>query len=94
MNCSEVRFSAHAVTRAFQRGLSEEEIFQVITDGEMIADYPDDTPYPSRLILGYAHARPIHVVPAQEPNSRVCFVVTAYQPDSNLWSETFRNRRN
>lgn len=93
MDCAQVRFSGHAVTRMFERGLSRDDVLTAIRQGEVIADYPDDRPYPSRLLLAYPGARPLHVVVARDPESRVCFVVTAYLPDPSVWSADFKARR-
>ncbi len=88
-----VLFSGHAVRRMFRRGLTSEHVLNVIRHGEVIADYPDDTPYPSRLLLGYAESRPVHVVLAVDRETRTAIVVTAYEPDAQIWDEDFRNRR-
>ncbi|MHB1605111.1 MAG: DUF4258 domain-containing protein [Leptospirales bacterium] len=62
--------------------------------GEVIASYPDDTPYPSVLMLGYVQDRPLHVVAGRNPANEECIVVTVYVPDPLLWSEDFKTRRN
>ena len=36
----------------FERKISEDDIAIVITSGEVIKGYPDDTPYPSMIIFG------------------------------------------
>jgi len=77
----------------FQRALSKNAIKRIIVEGEVIADYPDDCPYPSYLLLGYCEDEPIHVVVAQEKVSGQCFIITAYKPDREKWSEDFRSRR-
>ena len=46
----------------FQRHITETEIREVIVQGEIIEDYPDDTPYPSCLVSGLANGRPLHFV--------------------------------
>ena len=46
-------FRVHALRRMFERQLSVEDVEAVIDSGETIEDYPDDTPYPSRLVLGW-----------------------------------------
>lgn len=66
---------------------------EVIDHGEVIAEYPDDQPYPSFLLLDYVSGTPIHVVVARDPAKGRCFVVTAYNPDPVLWSDDFRTRR-
>lgn len=59
----------------------------------MIENYPDDTPYPSKLMLGWVHNRPIHVVVADAGDESLWVVVTAYEPDANLWEDDFRRRK-
>jgi hypothetical protein len=46
-------FRLHAVQRMFQRAISEIDVSAVLATGETIETYPDDTPYPSRLVLGW-----------------------------------------
>jgi Domain of unknown function (DUF4258) len=63
---SRLVFRVHAVQRMYQRDISEVVVRHVIATGETIEDYPDDTPYPSRLVLGWNGRRPIHVVVADK----------------------------
>ena len=94
MECEEIIFSSHAIQRMFERGIRPSDLRIVITSGEKIGDYPDDTPYPSCLMLGVVNDRPIHAVIAVEPNTRRCYVVIAYIPDPTLWDADFRTSRN
>ena len=93
VKCSRIVFSGHALRRMFQRGLGKDDIVEVLYAGECIAEYPDDRPYSSSLILGFLGTRPVHVVVAKDPEGDACYVVTAYVPDSSLWSDDFRTRR-
>ncbi len=93
MKCSSLRFSRHAMERMFHRQILPEAVAHVIEAGEIIKDYPDDIPYPSALVLGYWESEPIHVVVAQEVNSRRCYIVTAYRPDSKTWGNDYKTRR-
>lgn len=86
-------FRVHAVERMFQQQISGEDVRRVLEDGEVINSYPDDTPYPSRLVLGRSGSRPIHVVAADDLEGKVTFVVTAYEPDPDLWDPDFRRKR-
>lgn len=56
-------------------------------------DYPDDTPYPSRLVLGWSDGRPIHVVVADNVNDQVNIVITAYEPGPAEWELDFKRRK-
>ena len=93
MRCNRIVFSGHAVRRMFERRLDVRDIESVLSTGEVIADYPDDTPYPSCLMLGVVDERPIHVVAALEEETQTCYVITVYRPDPELWSSDFRHRR-
>jgi len=86
-------FSAHAVQRIFERSLRKGDVVEVIRNGEKIADYLDDSPYPICLILGFVQGRPMHVVLANNSEDDTGIVVTAYEPDSELWDDNFKNRR-
>ncbi|HQU79105.1 MAG TPA: DUF4258 domain-containing protein [Azonexus sp.] len=46
-------FRKHALQRMFQRSISTGDVDSVLVDGKCIIAYPDDTPYPSRLVLGW-----------------------------------------
>ncbi len=86
-------FSGHVFKRMVERGISPETIKHVIQNGSIIKEYPDDTPYPSRLILGYEGKRPVHVVSAYNSADDTEYVITAYEPDLLRWSENFTERR-
>lgn len=77
----------------FQNELNEEDVRHVVENGETIREYPNDTPYPSRLVLGWRDSRPIHVVAADDAENRRTFVVTVYEPDPEIWEPDFRRKR-
>jgi hypothetical protein len=93
MECDEIVFSGHAVRRMFERQITEANVRAVVEIGDAIADYPDDKPYPSRLLLGYVGGLPLHVVVAEEKVRARCFVVTVYVPESTQWHSDFRTRK-
>jgi hypothetical protein len=88
-----ISYRVHALQRMFQRDISNDDVRYVIENGRIIEDYPDDTPYPSRLLLGMVGARPLHVVVAVNAEADETIVITAYEPDSDLWQEDFTERR-
>ncbi len=77
----------------FQRGISEEEVKQVIATGKAIETYRTDKPFPSRLILGWSGARPIHVVAADDVDAQEMIIVTVYQPETTEWESGFTRRK-
>jgi hypothetical protein len=93
MDCSGFRYSRHAIERMFQRGITPEVVEGIVREGDVIASYPDDTPFPSTLILGFGQGQPVHVVAARDPATRLCHVITVYRPDRDGWSDDFRTRR-
>lgn len=86
-------FRVHAVQRMFERGVTVDDVRLVLTTGETIEDYPDDTPYPSRLVLGWTALRPLHVVVAANTPAQEIIVITVYEPDPNRWEGDFKRRR-
>jgi hypothetical protein len=93
MDCTRVIFSGHGIQRMFHRGIGRNAVLAVLSTGEAIANYPDDDPYPSRLLLGWVDVRPLHVVAACDPETETCIVVTAYEPSASLWAADFKTRR-
>jgi hypothetical protein len=77
----------------FERDITVGDVRNVITAGSVIEDYPDDEPYPSRLVLGWVGGRPIHVVMAENRADDELIVVTAYVPDPEQWDEKFTRRK-
>ena len=77
----------------FQRGIDEKEIKDTLERGETIEEYPNDIPFPSRLVLGWSGQRPIHVVVADNQESGERVVVTVYEPNPDQWDSEFRRRK-
>ena len=86
-------FRVHALRRMFQRKVSVDDVRRIIATGETIEAYPDDKPYPSRLVLGRIGQRALHTVVADNVEANEIIVITVYEPDPALWSEGFRRRR-
>ena len=86
-------FRIHALRRMFQRAVSTEDVHAVLATGEVIADYPEDTPYPSRLVLGWRGDRPLHVVAAYNASDDETIVVTVYEPSPADWEADFRRKK-
>jgi len=76
----------------FRRDISLEEVKFILNTGEVIREYKDDKPYPSFLILGFTDNRPLHLLVAQDSDTGICIMVTAYEPDKNLWSTDFKTK--
>jgi len=64
----------------------------VLETGEAIEEYPDDTPYPSRLIKGFYKGRIIHIVAANNCLDEEIIVITVYEPDPAEWDQECKKR--
>jgi len=85
-------FSQHAVDQSIIRHVSVQEIREMIADGQVIEDYPDDKYGPSCLIFGFTlKGRPLHVQ-CSYPSRPLVKIITLYEPDPKLWVD-FRVRR-
>lgn len=86
-------FRVHAAQRMAQRSIDTAAVRAVLDGGEVIASYPDDLPFPSRLVLGWVNGRAVHVVAADNDAEGVTVVITVYEPDPAIWTSDFRSRR-
>ena len=87
-----LQFRVHALRRMFERGITVDDVRLVLATGEVIREYTDDRPYPSRLVLGWSEGRPIHVLAADDPAGSLTVVITAYVPDPERWNPGYRRR--
>ena len=86
-------FRVHAIKRMFKRRISVDDVRYVLATGEVIETYPNDTPYPSRLVIGWHGSRPIHVVVAENKMAQETIVVAVYEPDLDHWESNFKRRK-
>lgn len=54
----------------------------MLAHGEAIAWYPEDRPYPSKLVLGWKSNRPLHILVAENADTTELIVITCYEPRS------------
>ena len=64
---AQLLYSTHALQRMFSRSITQDEVENCLIDGITIAEYPDDTPYPSKLLSFTSSIRKIHIVTAYNP---------------------------
>jgi hypothetical protein len=88
-----IEWSVHALKRMFERGISRESVKNIVSKGEMIESYPDDKPFPSGLYHGVWKDKPLHVVIANDIETEMIFVITAYWPNEDHFEGTLRTRR-
>jgi hypothetical protein len=93
MHCESIFFSEHVLTKMAERDIEPEEVETVIKKGEAIRHYPDDQPDPSRLVLGFVNGKALHVVVLRDVVTENCIVITAYEPDPNIWEPDFKTKK-
>lgn len=93
MECRQFKFTSHAIQRMFERAIGRDTVISVVQNGEVIAEYTEDEPYPSYLFFSYVNKRPVHVLSALDIETKICYIITVYEPDIEIWSEDFKTRR-
>jgi hypothetical protein len=86
-------FRVHALKRMAERGFSPQELRAAIAVATVVEDYPNDTPYPSALMLGWISLRPVHVVSAWNEDDQECIIITVYEPDPVKWYAGYTRRK-
>jgi hypothetical protein len=91
-----VLYTSHARREMKQEPLgeiSEQEVYEAALSSEVLEEYPEDTPYPSALLLGRTLInRPVHLVCAYDEEDKQIIVITVYHPDARRW-EDYKVRR-
>lgn len=65
------------------------DVEEALASAETIEEYEDG----SRLILGRAGIRALHVVVRVDEETGTIFVITVYEPAPSVWDASFRARR-
>jgi len=69
-----------------------EDVVNALSNGEIIEEYPNDYPFPSCLVMGHTkEGKALHIVCGS--NGVELWLITAYFPNSNEWTEDLRDRR-
>ncbi len=75
-----------------ERMIKVSDVKNVVQNGEVIEDYPEDSRGHSCLILGIGeNGRKIHVVCS--PKKEFLAIITAYLPNPNQWDKNFKIRK-
>ena len=88
-----VLFLPHATRQMsrVERMIRPEDVRNVINNGTIIEDYPDDPRGSSCLLAGLAiDGRPVHVVCA--PKEEYLAIITAYIPNDEQWADNYTKR--
>ncbi len=74
-----------------ERGILLEDVENVLNNGSIIEEYPDDYPFPSCLILGNSNEKNPHVCASLDDG--YIYIITAYIPDSTRWESDLKTRK-
>ena len=86
-----VRWTDHAIKRIIQRGISRSDVKNVLLNGTIIEQYPDDYPYPSCLVLGITpEKRCLHVICGIGGGE--VWIISTYYPVAGKWMDGFSTR--
>ena len=93
LRSARVIWRKHALERMLGRGVSRDEVREVLLRGAQIEDYPDDFPFPSGLFLGTVADRSLHVVAGLDSKNKTVYIISVYEPDSDHFESNGRTRR-
>ena len=87
-----IALTKHARERLAERKITIDDIVNGINTGEVIKQYEDDKPLPSCLVLGLSvNNKYINIVVSND--EEYIYIITAYYPDPQLWSDDFKTRK-
>jgi hypothetical protein len=93
MECSNILITEHLLIRLAERNILYSEALQVLEYGEELAFYENDKPFASRLLFKFVNGRPLHIVASKDDITDTCYLITAYEPDEELWQSDFKTRK-
>ena len=89
-----ILYTPHAVKQmnSEERMITTKDVENIIYEGKLIEDYPDDVRGHSCLIMGGGEdGRAVHVVCALQ--DEYIAIITAYIPNLEDWEEGFKERK-
>ncbi|MCX6065364.1 MAG: DUF4258 domain-containing protein [Chloroflexi bacterium] len=87
MAAGEFEFTHHALRRAAERNIAEQEIRQIAENAKVIEDYPEDKYSPSCLVFGYTkRKRPLHLQ-GSYADTDLLRIITLYESNQKEWIE-------
>ena len=87
-----ILWSDHIHRRFQERGTTRDDVRNVLLNGKIIEQYPNDYPHPSCLISGTAmNGIPLHIVVAYKDD--FITMVTAYYPDLDNFEKDLTTRK-
>jgi hypothetical protein len=82
--------TTHAMQRMGYRKVSHDDIKQVIANGDVIEEYPDNKPDPKILVMAHVREEPLYVSCAF--NGRYAYIVTVHWYDPTRWIDPWTRK--
>ena len=89
----DIIYTSHAVKQMFQRNISVIEVETILQIGEIIMEYQEDKPFPSKLQLATINLRPLHLVSSFDFEEQKTIIITVYEPSLERWEKDFKTRK-
>ena len=83
----------HCLSRLAERGILQNQVLDVLRNGEEVERYEESKPFPCALFLGFPEGKPVHVVAAFDNASDAVHIITVYEPDEEHFEPDYRTRR-
>ena len=84
--------STHIQKRMLKRGITLNQILEVIQTGEILEQYPKRKPYPSCLVVSQEVLdEPLYVVCAFD--GEIVYIITAHWMDPEKWIDPWTRRK-
>jgi len=76
-----------------ERGISRQDVSDVVSSGTIIEFYKEDRVIPTYLILGSTKTTQLHVVIGYDATIDTAYVVTTYSPDAAHFENDMSTRK-
>lgn len=80
----------HAVMRMINRNILSSDVNEILHSCEVIERYPDDFPFPSKLVFKIVNGRPLHIF---SKDQNLGIVITVYEVDIEHFEADFKTRK-
>lgn len=92
VNNNKIRWTNHVMIRLIQRNIEQEDVINVLLNGEIIEEYDDDYPYQSCLIYGHTlDKKVLHVVCGIGEDD--VWIITSYYPNTTVFENDLKVRK-
>jgi len=87
------QWKKHTLRRLAERGIPQENVAEVIINGEVIEEYSQDKPFHSCLIFGWTAGKPLHVVVSMDEKQDIVYIITVYEPSLDRFKDDYKTRK-